>query len=115
MNKQVDKMIEADARKNLERPALEKPIYSQEFMAAMEEYAFHTLVNHLEAKGVGKEAVDLLENMYLLGGLRITFLKEAEVRYIWNEHAGDVIAGISRAVPALGGHFITPTGVLLEA
>lgn len=115
MEKQFQDEVDAHARQELERPPLEEPMYSQEFLAAMEEYAFDTLVKHLQAKGIGKEAVDLLENLYILGGLRVTFVKDKQVRYIWNDHASDVIAGISRAVPALGGHFVTPTGELLEA
>lgn len=99
----------------LEHPEREVPAYSTVFLSAMAEMAYDTLHDYLVAEGIKPEAVELLDNIILLLSIQRIFIQEGRVLYIFNQEAGELIAAMSKSIPALGGHFYTRQGELLKA
>lgn len=92
---------------------MEPPMYSDVFLKAMEDYAYETLHEYL--KKVSPDAQDLFDNLMVLTNVQKICQQNTPILYVWNEEASYCIGRISQLIPKLGGHFITPSGELLEA
>lgn len=93
---------------------LEAHAYSNEFLFSMFEQAYNTLHNHMVAQGMDADAVEMLDNIIQLGSIQRIYDKEKLVLYIWNNEASYCIGRISHAVPKLGGHFPSESGVYID-
>jgi hypothetical protein len=93
---------------------LEAHAYSNEFLASMYEQAYNTLHNYLVAQGVESDAVEMLDNLLQLASIQRLYDKQKLVLYIWNNEASYCIGRISHAVPKLGGHFPSESGVYID-
>jgi len=99
----------------VEPPAKEPARFSPTFLSAMSDYAYNTLHDYLVAQGIDPEAIELLSSLVVIQQIQMIYLQEKEAIFIWNEEASYCIGRISFAVPKLGGHFMTPSGALIEA
>jgi len=87
--------------------------FSMVFISAMTDYAYNTLHDHLKAQG-DLNAVELLDALMQLMGIREIYKEEPMVLYVWNDEASYAIGRISHMVPRLGGHFEAPSGIVLK-
>lgn len=108
---QVKKQEEAKPAKDAE---LESHAYSNEFLFMMFDQAYNTLHNYMVAQGMDADAVEMLANIVQLGSIQRIYDKEKLVLYIWNNEASYCIGRISHAVPKLGGHFPSESGVYID-
>ncbi len=91
-------------------PKKEEKLFSGQFLGMMASYAYETLHQALKTGKVSEDAIQLLEDLYLLHGIREIFAREKEVLFIWNSEACALVADISLRVPKLGGSFVSATG-----
>lgn len=110
---QVSQVKKHEATKPEANSELEAHAYSNEFLALMYEQAYNTLHNYLVAQGVDGDAVEMLDNLLQLASIQRMYDKQKLVLYIWNNEASYCIGRISHAVPKLGGHFPSESGVYI--
>jgi len=92
----------------------EAPAYSMEFLAMMLDGGWDTLHTYLESQGIEPKALELMDDLLHLHTIQRLYEKEIRVVYIWNNEASEMIAQLSKLIPALGGHFMTRHGEVLK-
>jgi hypothetical protein len=91
-------------------PPKEAPEFSKEFLDVMRDYAYETLYKYLEGASVSKDALVLLDDLFIIQTIREKFQEEPLVDYIWNDEACNAVGNISQSVIKLGGFFVSPLG-----
>ena len=109
-----DQKVKKLEAKPAREEALEAKAYGSEFLAFMLEQAYNTLHQYMVAQGMDGDAVEMLANIVQLGSIQRIYDKEPLVLYIWNNEASYCIGRISHALPKLGGHFPSESGVFID-
>ena len=89
------------------QPAEAEPMYSEEFLNMMKDYAYETLRRHLEKQGQ-PEAVSLLDNLVMLTMKPL----EGQAAWVQDQILSEVIGKISQDVLKLGGRFYSSSEMI---
>jgi hypothetical protein len=108
-NKNVHNQDQEVLEITISDPALERPIFSQEFLSSFKDTAYQALVDYLEKIGAKQEALGLLEDLSILVDWE-NELSKGKCREIANSFVMEAVSSASHNIAAIGGEFHSPNG-----
>lgn len=102
----ADKRVEHGGRE------LEEPVYPLEFLSAVQDHMFQSLIEYLEGSDAPREAVDLVEDLscFVIWKKEVERREGGKVGFHVNSCLVDVVASATRHIAAIGGTFQSPYG-----